>query len=161
MHEVVAKGNSRKERYISLLQQLKALTEGEPDTGASLGNIVSALKYGMNFLWTGLYIVKGNELVLGPFQGTVACTRIGYGKGVCGYCWKEMKPVIVDDVEKFEGHIACSSQSKSEIVLPVFDKNRKVAMVLDVDSEYLAYFNRVDEKYLNEAVRIIEKIINT
>ncbi len=153
-------GSSRKEQYISLIPQLKALVEGETDKWASLGNIMSALKYGMNFFWVGIYSVKGKELVLGPFQGTIACTRIAFGKGVCGYCWKEEKVVIVDDVDKFDGHIACSSESKSEIVLPVFGKNGEVAMVLDVDSEHLAYFSETDELYLQEVVQIIETIIN-
>jgi len=152
-------GSSRKELYISLIPQLKALVEGETDKWASLGNIMSALKYGMNFFWVGIYSVKGKELVLGPFQGTVACTRIAFGKGVCGYCWKEKKVVIVDDVDKFDGHIACSSESKSEIVLPVFGKNGEVAMVLDVDSEHLAHFSETDEFYLKQVVQIIEKII--
>lgn len=153
-------GNSRKEQYISLIPQLKALVEGETDKWASLGNIMSALKYGMNFFWVGLYVVKNNELVLGPFQGTVACTRIAFGKGVCGYCWKEKKTVIVPDVDQFAGHIACSSDSKSEIVLPVFDKKGDVAMVFDLDSEHLAYFDETDEQYLKEVVLLIEKIIN-
>jgi L-methionine (R)-S-oxide reductase len=153
-------GSSRKEQYISLIPQLKALVEGETDKWASLGNIMSALKYGMNFFWVGIYSVKGKELVLGPFQGTVACTRIAFGKGVCGYCWKEKKVVIVDDVDKFDGHIACSSESKSEIVLPVFGKDGEVAMVLDVDSEHLAHFSETDELYLQQVVQIIETIIN-
>ncbi|HTA82189.1 MAG TPA: GAF domain-containing protein [Bacteroidia bacterium] len=154
-------GNSRKEQYASLLPQLKALVEGETDKWASLGNIMSALKYGMNFFWAGIYSVKGTELVLGPFQGTVACTRIAFGKGVCGHCWKEKKVIIVDDVDKFAGHIACSSETRSEIVLPVFNKNGEVAMVLDIDSEQLAHFDNTDELFLKEVVLIIEKIINT
>jgi L-methionine (R)-S-oxide reductase len=153
-------GSSRKEQYISLIPQLKALVEGETDKWASLGNIMSALKYGMNFFWVGIYSVKGNELVLGPFQGTIACTRIAFGKGVCGYCWKEKKVVIVDDVDKFDGHIACSSESRSEIVLPVFRKDGEVAMILDVDSEHLAHFSETDEFYLQQVVQIIETIIN-
>jgi L-methionine (R)-S-oxide reductase len=153
-------GNSRKEQYSSLLPQIKALVEGETDTFAALGNIMSALKYGMDFFWVGLYQVKNNELVLGPFQGTVACTRIAFGKGVCGHCWKEKRTVIVDDVDRFEGHIACSSLTKSEIVLPVFNKKGEVVMVLDVDSEHLAHFDETDERYLQEIVKVIENIIN-
>ncbi len=153
-------GSSRKEQYISLLPQIKTLVEGETDKWPSLGNIMSALKYGMNFFWVGLYIVKGNELVLGPFQGTVACTRISFGKGVCGYSWKEKKVIVVDNVDTFAGHIACSSASKSEIVLPVYDKKGEVVMVLDVDSEQIANFDKTDEHYLTEVVHIIEKIIN-
>jgi L-methionine (R)-S-oxide reductase len=153
-------GSTRKDQYTSLLPQLKALVEGETDKWAALGNIMSAIKYGMNFFWVGLYVVKNNELVLSSFQGTVACTRIAFGKGVCGHCWKEKKIIIVDNVDLFAGHIACSSESKSEIVLPVFDKKGEVAMVFDVDSEHLAHFSQTDEKYLKEVVLIIEKIIN-
>jgi len=158
---IIVSGTSRQEKYTSLLPQLKSLAE-EPDQYAALGNIISALKYGMNFFWAGLYIVKNTELVLGPFQGTVACTRIGFGKGVCGYAWKNKKTIILDDVNTFEGHIACSSESKSEIVLPVFNpqpptggEGRDVIMVLDVDSEHYAHFDSIDEKYLKEIVSII------
>ncbi len=158
---LVIQGNSRKEQYLSLLPQLKALVEGETDKWAALGNIMSAIKYGMNFFWVGIYVVKNNELVLGSFQGTVACTRIAFGKGVCGHCWKEKKTIIVENVDAFAGHIACSSESKSEIVLPVFDKKGEVVMVLDVDSEHLAHFDQTDEQYLKEVVQIIEKILNT
>ncbi|HTB32070.1 MAG TPA: GAF domain-containing protein [Bacteroidia bacterium] len=156
---ITIQGNSRKEQYSSLIPQLKALVEGETDQLAALGNIMSALKYGMSFFWVGLYTVKNNELVLGPFQGPIACTRIAFGKGVCGYCWKEQKTVIVEDVNTFSGHIACSSETKSEIVLPVFNKNKEVVMVLDVDSEQLAHFNETDKEYLEEVVHLIEKII--
>jgi L-methionine (R)-S-oxide reductase len=158
---LIIQGNSRKEQYLSLLPQLKALVEGETDKWAALGNMMSAIKYGMNFFWVGIYVVKNNELVLGSFQGTVACTRIGFGKGVCGHCWKEKKTIIVENVDTFAGHIACSSESKSEIVLPVFDKKGEVVMVLDVDSEHLTHFDQTDEQYLKEVVQIIEKIINT
>jgi len=156
---IVIQGNSRKEQYTSLLPQLRALVEGETDQYAALGNLMSALKYGMNFFWVGVYIVKNNELVLGPFQGPIACTRIALGKGVCGTSWKEKKIIIVEDVDKFPGHIACSSESRSEIVLPVFNQQGEVTMVLDVDSEHLANFNQTDEQYLKEVVELIEKII--
>ena len=152
-------GTSRQEKYASLLPQLKSLAE-EPDQYAALGNLMSALKYGMNFFWVGLYFVKENELVLGPFQGTVACTRIGFGKGVCGYAWKNKKTVMVDDVNTFEGHIACSTESKSEIVLPVFGKTGEVTMILDIDSDQFADFSSTDETYLTEVVHIIESTIN-
>jgi L-methionine (R)-S-oxide reductase len=157
-------GTTKEEKYASLLPQLKSLAE-EPDQYAALGNIISALKYGMGFFWTGLYIVKEkrqshSELVLGPFQGTIACTRIAFGKGVCGYAWKNKKTVIVDDVNTFEGHIACSTETKSEIVLPVFGKNGEVIMILDIDSDRLGDFNSVDESALTEVVHIIESIIN-
>ncbi|MGP8215417.1 MAG: GAF domain-containing protein [Bacteroidia bacterium] len=157
---ITVSGNTREEQYVSLLPQLKALSEGETDKWAALGNIMSAIKHGMNFFWVGLYIVKNNELVLGPFQGTVACTHIAFGNGVCGHCWKEKKTIIVENVEAFEGHIACSSETKSEIVLPVLDKKGEVVMVLDVDSEHLAHFNHTDQKHLEEVARLIEKIIN-
>ncbi len=165
-------GTSKEEKYAALLPQLKSLAE-ETDQYAALGNITSALKYGMGFFWAGIYIVKekgitgkgkdeqNSELVLGPFQGTVACTRIGFGKGVCGHAWQHKKTVIVDDVNTFEGHIACSSESKSEIVLPVFAKNGEVRMILDIDSDRLADFDSIDEKALAEVVHIIEGIVNT
>src|SRR5579863_7582970 len=159
MAEIInVSGTSRQEKYASLLPQLKSLAE-EPDQYAALGNIISALKYGMNFFWAGLYVVKNNELVLGPFQGTVACTRIGFGKGVCGYAWKNKKTVIVDDVNTFEGHIACSTESKSEIVLPVFGKTGDVVMILDVDSDSFADFTTTDEHYLTDIVHLIESIV--
>ena len=145
-------------RYQSLLPQIEALTSGETDVIANLSNIAAALKEAMNFFWIGFYIVKNNELVLGPFQGPIACTRIGFGKGVCGVSWKEKKTILVPDVEKFPGHIACSAASKSEIVLPAF-KNGEVALVLDVDSSELNDFDSVDEKYLSQVMKIIEKFI--
>ena len=145
-------------RYQSLLPQIEALTSGETDVIANLSNIAAALKEAMNFFWIGFYIVKNNELVLGPFQGPIACTRIGFGKGVCGVSWKEKKTIVVPDVEEFPGHIACSTASKSEIVLPAF-KNGEVALVLDVDSSELNDFDSVDEKYLSQVMKIIEKFI--
>jgi L-methionine (R)-S-oxide reductase len=157
---ITVSGNSKQEKYASLMPQLKSLAE-EPDQYAALGNIISGLKYGMSFFWAGLYIVKNNELVLGPFQGTVACTRIGFGKGVCGYAWKNKKTVLVADVNTFEGHIACSSESKSEIVLPVFGKTGDIIMVLDIDSDRLADFDTTDELYLTQVVHIIESIVNS
>jgi len=157
---IIIQGSLRKEQYISLLPQIKALVEGEKDQYAALGNIMSALKYSMHFFWVGIYIVKNNELVLGPFQGPVACTRIALGKGVCGTSWKEKKTILVDDVDKFPGHIACSSESRSEIVLPILDKRGEVSMILDVDSEHLAHFSSIDEQYLKELVELIEKITN-
>jgi GAF domain-containing protein len=156
---ITVSGTTKQEKYASLLPQLKSLAE-ESDQYAALGNIVSALKYGMHFFWAGLYVVKNNELVLGPFQGTVACTRIGFGKGVCGYSWKNKKTVIVDDVNTFKGHIACSSESKSEIVLPVFGKTGDIVMLLDIDSDHLADFDSIDELWLTEVIHIIENIVN-
>src|SRR5205085_9010530 len=119
------------------------LVEGEPDLIANLANIMAALKHGMNFFWVGIYFVKDKELVLGPFQGPVACVRIGFGKGVCGTSWQKAETLIVPDVDKFPGHIACSTESKSEIVVPVF-KNGKVTAVLDVDSNELSDFDSTD-----------------
>lgn len=148
-------GTTKKERYESLLPQIKSLIEGENDRIANLSNIMSALKFGMDFFWVGIYFVKDGQLVLGPFQGPVACTRINFGKGVCGTAWKEKKTIIVDDVDQFPGHIACSSASRSEIVLPAFNKNGEVILVLDVDSEQLAAFDETDKVYLEQVITII------
>ncbi len=128
-------GTSKAERYEQLYPQIKSLIEGEPDLIANLANIASALKYSMNFFWVGFYLVKGDELVLGPFQGTIACTRIKKGKGVCGKAWELNDVIIVDDVDQFPGHIACSSLSKSEIVLPFYNSKKEIIGVLDVDSD--------------------------
>lgn len=155
---VVSRSQSKEERYEELIPQLRALIENEPDTIANLSNIAAALKEAMNFFWVGFYRVEGSELVLGPFQGPVACTRIGFGKGVCGSSWKEAKTIIVPDVDKFPGHIACNSASKSEIVVPAF-KNNEVALVLDVDSDRLDAFNDTDKHALEEIMRIIEKFL--
>lgn len=149
--------SSKTNRYESLLPQLKALVTGEPNVIANLANLMAALKQSMDFFWVGVYFVENDSLVLGPFQGPVACTRIGFGKGVCGSSWKEQKVLIVEDVDAFPGHIACSSLSKSEIVLPAF-KNNKVWLVLDVDSEKLAAFDETDQKYLGEVIKIIESL---
>lgn len=149
--------SSKTDRYESLLPQLKALVTGEPNDIANLANLIAALKQSMDFFWVGVYFVENDSLVLGPFQGPVACTRIGFGKGVCGTSWKEQKVLIVEDVDAFPGHIACSSLSKSEIVLPAF-KNNKVWLVLDVDSEKLAAFDETDQKYLGEVIKIIESL---
>jgi len=155
---IISKSVSKKERYQTLLPQIKALVEGEHDQVANLSNIAAALKQTMDFFWVGFYIVKENQLVLGPFQGPVACTRIDLGKGVCGTTWKEKRTIIVPDVEKFPGHIACNSASKSEIVLPAF-KNNEVALVLDVDSDALNDFNSTDQLALEELMRIIENFL--
>ncbi len=153
-------GETKEEKYESLVPQIEALVDGENDLIANLSNIMSALKFGMGFLWIGVYFVKGEgdskELVLGPFQGPVACTRIGYGKGVCGKSWETKQTIIVDDVKQFPDHIACSSLSKSEIVLPAFNKLGEVILVLDVDSEHLANFDETDKMYLQQVVSIIE-----
>jgi len=142
-------------QYSSLIPQIKALLEGEPDLVANMANTVAALKEQFGWFWVGFYVVKNDELVLAPFQGPVACTRIKKGRGVCGSSWAEAKTLIVPDVEKFPGHIACSSLSKSEIVVPVF-RNNEVVAVLDVDSSEYDQFDEVDKKYLEEIVRLIE-----
>jgi GAF domain-containing protein len=146
---------SKEEQYRALLPQIKALTEGEPDVISNLANISAALKEQFNWLWVGFYIVKQDELVLGPFQGPVACTRIKKGRGVCGKAWEDKATLIVDDVEKFPGHIACSSLSRSEIVVPVFNNNEVVA-ILDVDSRAPGYFDEKDKKYLEEIAQSIQ-----
>lgn len=142
----------KEEKYKELLPQISALMEVENDHIANMANICAALKYGMNFLWVGFYLVKEEQLVLGPFQGPVACTRINMGKGVCGTSWQTKTTIIVPDVDKFPGHIACSSLSKSEIVIPVFYKDGTVAGVLDVDSDELNTFDAVDELYLSKLI---------
>ena len=143
---------SKEEKYKSLLPQIESLITGEPDLVANLANTAAALKETFNFFWVGFYIVKNNELVLGPFQGPIACTRIGLGKGVCGTSWKEKKTIIVPNVDEFPGHIACSSASKSEIVVPVFNKQNEVIMVLDVDSDQLNSFDSTDQRFLEQVV---------
>jgi L-methionine (R)-S-oxide reductase len=143
------------ELYQSLIPQIKALIEGEPELVANLANIAAALKQQFGWLWVGFYLVKNEELVLGPFQGPVACTRIRKGRGVCGASWLQEATLIVPDVEKFPGHIACSSLSRSEIVVPIM-RNNEVMGVLDADSEMLSIFDETDKKYLEDIVRLIE-----
>ena len=145
---------SKTERYEALIPQLKALIASETDQVANYANVSAVLKECFGFFWVGFYRVIENELVLGPFQVPIACTRISFGKGVCGTAWKEMKTILVPDVEKFPGHIACSSNSKSEIVLPVF-KEGKILGVLDVDSSELADFDTVDQVYLEKILAMI------
>lgn len=155
---IIAQSTDKASRYQTLVPQIEALTSDEPDLVANLSNIAAALKQTMNFFWVGFYIVKNNELVLGPFQGPIACTRIAFGKGVCGASWKEKKTIIVPDVDEFPGHIACSSDSKSEIVLPVM-KNGEVVLVLDVDSDQLNDFDETDKIFLSQVMSMIEKMI--
>ena len=152
-----AVGASKEDRYQIMIPQIKALVEGETDLIANISNIMAVLKETMNFFWVGVYFVKAEELVLGPFQGPLACTRIGYGKGVCGKAWQEGRVIVVPDVEQFPGHIACSSLSKSEIVLPVIINDR-VRMILDVDSDQLNDFDAIDAKYLSEVTAIISDV---
>lgn len=155
---ILSTSTDKQDRYNALLPQIESLVAGEPDVVANLSNIAAALKQAMGFFWVGFYLVKNNELVLGPFQGPIACTRIGFGKGVCGASWKEKKIILVPDVEQFPGHIACSSASKSEIVLPAF-KNSEVALVLDVDSDKLNDFDETDAVALQKLMRTIEQFL--
>lgn len=146
---------TKQEIYESLIPQIKGLLDGEPDLVANLANITAALKEQFGWLWVGFYLVKEDELVLGPFQGPVACTRIRKGRGVCGTSWQEEKTLIVPDVELFPGHIACSSLSRSEIVVPVIKDNVVVA-VLDVDSELADQFDTTDQHYLERIVALVD-----
>jgi L-methionine (R)-S-oxide reductase len=146
----------KKDKYESLSPQLEALTRGEPDMIANVSNVIAALNQTFNFFWIGIYFVKERELVLGPFQGPVACTRIGYGSGVCGTAWRKAETICVDDVDKFPGHIACSVDSKSEIVVPVL-KNNKVVAVLDVDSDKLNNFDSTDAMYLEKVSKMMSE----
>lgn len=145
---------TKEEQYTLLTKQIAALIEGEDDAIANLANIAAALKEQFNFWWVGFYFVKQDQLVLGPFQGPIACTRIAYGRGVCGTAWKDQRTLIVDDVDRFPGHIACSSLSKSEIVVPII-KNGKCVAVLDIDSEHLAHFDQIDAKHLETIMDLI------
>jgi L-methionine (R)-S-oxide reductase len=144
---------TKAEQYQQLLPQIEALTTGEPDLTANLANTAAALRQAFGFFWVGFYLVKGDELVLGPFQGPIACTRIRHGKGVCGTSWARAETILVPDVEAFPGHIACSSESKSEIVVPVF-KNGRVVAVLDVDSDQLNDFDKDDQMALEQLMQL-------
>ncbi|AYL95499.1 GAF domain-containing protein [Mucilaginibacter celer] len=150
----ITTSTDKAEQYTTLIPQIEALLYGEPDLVANLANVAAALKEQFKWFWVGFYLVKNSELVLGPFQGPVACTRIGLGKGVCGAAWQQAKTFVVPDVEAFPGHIACSSLSRSEIVVPVF-KNNEVVAVLDVDSELLDQFNETDAQYLEQIVKLV------
>ncbi|MDP9042045.1 MAG: GAF domain-containing protein [Bacteroidota bacterium] len=152
--ELIIKKGTREEQYVELIPQIAALIEGEPDLIANLANITAALKEQFGWLWIGFYLLKADELVLGPFQGPVACTRIKKGRGVCGQAWEQMKTIIVQDVNSFPGHITCSSLSKSEIVLPLI-YNNEVVGVLDVDDSVYASFDKTDELFLSEILSLI------
>lgn len=155
----IVQSTDKGERYRSLVPQIDALVSGESDVTANLANIMAALKFGMDFFWVGCYLVKDDELVLGPFQGPVACTRITLGNGVCGTSWQNNEVLIVPDVDAFPGHIACSSDSKSEIVLPACNKSGEVALILDVDSSNLNDFDETDREYLQQVIQIIERFL--
>ncbi|GAB3952531.1 GAF domain-containing protein [Spirosoma harenae] len=152
---IIPQTADRRVIYDSLIPQIAALLEGETDLIANLANVAAALKEAFDFFWVGFYLKKENQLVLGPFQGPIACTRIAFNKGVCGAAYSRQETIIVPDVEQFPGHIACSSASKSEIVVPVFDRSGNVAMVLDVDSDQLNDFSTVDAEGLEQIVRLI------
>ena len=147
----------KEETYKLLVSQIASLIDGEKDAIAVMSNVAAAIHQTMGFWWTGFYRVVGDEFVLGPFQGPVACMHIPYGKGVCGTAWQRAETVVVPDVEQFPGHIACSSESKSEIVVPVFNSNGKVTAVLDIDSERLATFDDVDRQYLEDICKLMER----
>lgn len=151
----ITHSTNKEEQYRSLLPQMEGLLDGETDLIANLANIAAALKEQFKWFWVGFYLVKNNELVLGPFQGPVACTRIAKGRGVCGTAWDKAETLIVPDVEAFPGHIACSSLSRSEIVLPLFSHGEVIG-VLDVDSEELNTFDEVDAQYLQQVIQLIK-----
>lgn len=150
----ISTATDKASQYKSLIPQIEALISGESDVTANLANVCAALKQQFNWLWVGFYLVKDSELVLGPFQGPVACTRIAKGRGVCGGAWQHEKTIIVPDVEQYPGHIACSSASRSEIVVPLFN-NDVVVGVLDVDSEHLSNFDETDKLYLQQIVKLL------
>jgi L-methionine (R)-S-oxide reductase len=154
---IIPVGTDRKEIYDALIPQINGLIETESDLIANLANITAVLKEAFGFFWVGFYIAKEGQLVLGPFQGPIACTRIPFHKGVCGASYSQQKTIIVPDVDQFPGHIACSSASKSEIVLPVFYKNGTVAMILDVDSDQLDDFSEIDAAGLQSILTLLER----
>ena len=151
---IITANNSKEQRYQELLPQIQALISGEPDLIANMANVASAIHMATNYLWIGFYIVKDNELVLGPFQGPIACTRIAKGKGVCGSAWETKQTFIVPDVDAFPGHIACSSASKSEIVVPGV-KQGEVQFVLDVDSELVNELDEIDARFFEQVVTLL------
>lgn len=155
----IPKNANRETIYEAIVPQIEALISDEPDLIANLANIAAVLKEAFGFFWVGFYLKKGNQLVLGPFQGPLACTRINFDKGVCGFCYTTKQTVIVPDVDAFPGHIACSSASQSEIVVPAFDKNGEVFLVLDVDSDLLNDFSETDKIGLEKITKLIESFI--
>ena len=153
--QIIINTSDKESIYKELMPQLRALLEGENDLIANMANFCGAYKEAFQILWVGFYLVKGNELVLGPYQGPIACTRIQKGKGVCGTSWKKKETIIVPDVDAFEGHISCSSLSKSEIVVPIFNEKKEVIAVLDIDSSNLNCFNHTDQNFLEEMVQLL------
>ena len=152
----ISTSSDKSEKYRSLIPQIEALISSEQDLIANLSNVASALKHGMGFFWVGFYLVKDDELVLGPFQGPVACTRITKGKGVCGTAWQRNEVMVVPDVDQFPGHIACSSDSKSEIVIPIQEEGKVVA-VLDVDSDEINSFDEKDDQFLSQLCQLLSQ----
>ena len=150
----IAQGG-KEEKYALLYKQIAAVTENESDTIANMANVAAMIHATFGFWWTGFYRVVGEELVLGPFQGPLACSRIAYGRGVCGTAWKEQRTQVVPDVKQFPGHIACSSASKSEIVVPLFDADGNITAVLDIDSEHLATFDETDRQWLEKIMELL------
>ena len=149
----------KEQQYQMLVSQIASLIEGETDEIAAMSNVAAAIHQEMHFWWTGFYRVVGEELLLGPFQGPVACMHIPFGKGVCGTAWQRRETIVVPDVEQFPGHIACSSLSRSEIVVPIYNKESEVVGVLDIDSTELGTFDDIDQKYLEQAMRLVENAI--
>jgi L-methionine (R)-S-oxide reductase len=156
METLIITAGAKEDIYKEILPQIQSITEGETDEIANMANISAILKEAFGFWWVGFYLVKDSQLVLGPFQGPLACTRIQYGRGVCGTTWKQGSTIIVPDVEQFPGHIACSSLSRSEIVVPIFNKEGQVSAVLDIDSKDLNSFDSIDAKYLEQIASILQ-----
>ncbi len=154
--ELIISEGSKEEKYSLLYKQIASLIEGESDPIANMANIAAMIQETFHFWWTGFYRVLDGQLILGPFQGPLACSRIAYGRGVCGTAWKERRTQLVPDVDKFPGHIACSSLSRSEIVVPVFDEDGTVTAVLDIDSEHIATFDECDKEWLEKIVSLIK-----
>lgn len=157
---IIPQNATREDIYISLMPQLKALVMGETDLIANVSNITGALKEAFGFFWIGFYFVKNDELVLGPFQGPIACTRIKKGRGVCGTSWEKAEIIVVPDVDQFPGHIACSSLSRSEIVIPFFNTKNEVAGVIDIDSSLLNDFSEIDARYGEEIAKLVSSILS-
>lgn len=149
---------NKEEQYKLSLQQIEAITQNEPNRIANMANVVAVLKQNLGYFWIGFYVVDGDELVLGPFQGTPACVRIARGKGVCGSSWLNEETILVDDVHLYPNHIACDANSKSEIVVPLFDKSGKVSMVLDLDDDEFAAFDKIDQTYLEQLAKYLQTI---
>jgi GAF domain-containing protein len=156
---IVTNNLSKEAKYQELYPQIFALIQGEDDLIASLSNMMSALKYGFGWLWVGVYFVKNSELILGPFQGPIACTRIQLGRGVSGTSWNNKETIIVPNVDEFPDHIICNAASKSEIVIPVFDAQGEVSLILDVDSDTLNDFDKIDKEYLTKIINLIAPLL--